>query len=179
MDADRQKSKQTLIEELQALRQEAIRVENLQEQLAEMKRQQRLLHRQLDERCRDIETECTEKDRAGHEPAWLYDPDSDSFEELMGPGMALGIDDGFVYQSSSKSGLNTGQVIALGTDGIWEGRNTAGEMFGKSRFQEVIRRHADADAEAILDAVFQEHARFTRGTRAEDDITLVIIKLVR
>jgi len=117
--------------------------------------------------------------RAGHEPAWLYDPDSDSFEELMGPGMALGIDDGFVYQSSSKSGLNNGQVIALGTDGIWEGRNTAGEMFGKSRFQEIIRHHADADAEAILDAVFQEHARFTRGTRAEDDITLVIIKLVR
>ncbi|MCK5248866.1 MAG: PAS domain S-box protein, partial [Spirochaetaceae bacterium] len=27
--------------------------------------------------------------RAGHEPAWLYDPDNESFEELKGPGLAL------------------------------------------------------------------------------------------
>jgi serine phosphatase RsbU (regulator of sigma subunit) len=28
-----------------------------------------------------------------------------------------------------------------------------------------------------MDAVFQEHARFTQGTRAEDDVTVVIVKL--
>jgi len=36
--------------------------------------------------------------RAGHEPAWLYDPDNESFEELKGPGLALGIDKSFTYQ---------------------------------------------------------------------------------
>jgi sigma-B regulation protein RsbU (phosphoserine phosphatase) len=117
--------------------------------------------------------------RAGHEPAWIYDRDQDSFEELKGPGLALGIDVKYVYRSSRKTGLKKGQVIMVGTDGIWEGRNKTGEMFGKRRLQEIIRRNAASSAETILTAVFQEHARFSQGTRTEDDITLVIIKFTQ
>jgi sigma-B regulation protein RsbU (phosphoserine phosphatase) len=117
--------------------------------------------------------------RAGHEPAWIYDPDQDSFEELKGPGLALGIDEKYVYRSSRKTGLKKGHVIMVGTDGIWEGRNKAGEMFGKRRLQEIIRRNAASSAEKILTAVFQEHAHFSQGTRTEDDITLVIIKFTQ
>ena len=40
--------------------------------------------------------------RAGHEPAWIYDPDQDNFEELKGPDLALGIDDKYVYRSNWK-----------------------------------------------------------------------------
>jgi len=116
--------------------------------------------------------------RAGHDPAWIYDPAEDRFHELKGPGVALGIDRNIVYRSNRKSGFAAGQIIILGTDGIWEGRNTAGEMYGKDRFRDIIRRHADADAETILDAVFQDHAAFTRGTRTLDDVTLVILKRV-
>jgi sigma-B regulation protein RsbU (phosphoserine phosphatase) len=117
--------------------------------------------------------------RAGHEPAWIYDPDLESFEELKGPGLALGIDENFIYRPNRKSGLKKGQVIAIGTDGIWEGRNPTGEMFGKSRFHEIIRRNSAFSASMILDAVFQAHARFTQGTRTEDDITLVVIKIMQ
>jgi sigma-B regulation protein RsbU (phosphoserine phosphatase) len=117
--------------------------------------------------------------RAGHEPAWIYDPDQDSFEELKGPGLALGIDEKYVYRSSRKTGLKKGHVIMVGTDGIWEGRNKAGEMFGKRRLQEIIRRNAASSAEKILTAVFKEHAHFSQGTRTEDDITLVIIKFTQ
>jgi sigma-B regulation protein RsbU (phosphoserine phosphatase) len=117
--------------------------------------------------------------RAGHEPAWIYDPDQDSFEELKGPGLALGIDQKYVYRSNRKTGLKKGQVIMVGTDGIWEGRNKAGEMFGKRRLQEIIRRNAASSAETILTAVFRDQARFSQGTRTEDDITLVIIKFTQ
>ena len=117
--------------------------------------------------------------RAGHEPAWIYDPDQDSFEELKGAGLALGVDEKYVYRSNRKTGLKKGQVIMVGTDGIWEGRNKAGEMFGKRRLQEIIRRNAASSAETILTAVFKEQARFSQGTRTEDDITLVIIKFAQ
>ena len=117
--------------------------------------------------------------RAGHEPAWIYDPDQDNFEELKGSGLALGIDEKYVYRSNWKTGLKKGQVIMVGTDGIWEGRNKAGEMFGKRRLQEIIRRNAASSAETILTAVFRDHTRFSQGTRTEDDITLVIIKFTR
>ena len=36
--------------------------------------------------------------RAGHDPAMLYDPDSDGFAELKGSGMALGIDARYDYR---------------------------------------------------------------------------------
>ena len=117
--------------------------------------------------------------RAGHEPAWIYDPDQDRFEELKGPGLALGIDDQYIYRPSRKTDLKKGQVVVVGTDGIWEGHNRAGEMFGKRRFQEIIRQKAASNAETILNTVFQEQARFTQGTRTGDDITLVIIKLTQ
>ncbi len=117
--------------------------------------------------------------RAGHDPALIYDPEQDRFEELKGPGLALGVDKKFTFKSSRKDGLKMGQVIIVGTDGIWEERNNAGEMFGKQRLQEIIRRNAACSAETILDTVFREHARFTRGARTEDDITLVIIKLTQ
>ncbi len=115
--------------------------------------------------------------RAGHDPALLYDPDHDRFDALKGPGLALGVDNEFHFESNCQTGLKKGQIIIVSTDGIWEERNAAGEMFGKHRLQEIIRRNAACSAEAILNTVFREHARFTRNTRTEDDITLVIIKL--
>jgi sigma-B regulation protein RsbU (phosphoserine phosphatase) len=117
--------------------------------------------------------------RAGHEPAWLFDPDDNDFEELKGPGMALGIDEKYVYRASHRTGLKKGQMIIVGTDGIWEGHNKAGEMFGKHRLQSVIRRNASFSTETILNAVFQAHRRFTQDTRTEDDLTLVIIKVTQ
>jgi len=114
--------------------------------------------------------------RAGHEPAWLYDPDNESFEELKGPGLALGIDKNFTYQVNQKTGLKKDQVIIIGTDGIWEGHNKSGEMFGKHRLKEIVRENAAFSSEKILNEIFQEYTQFIQGTQPEDDVTLVAIK---
>jgi sigma-B regulation protein RsbU (phosphoserine phosphatase) len=114
--------------------------------------------------------------RAGHEPAWLYDPDNGSFEELKGPGLALGIDKYFTYQVNQKTGLKKGQVIIIGTDGIWEGHNKSGEMFGKHRLKEIVAKNAAFSSEKILNEIFQEYTQFIQGTQPEDDVTLVVIK---
>lgn len=117
--------------------------------------------------------------RAGHEPAVSYDPLQDKFEELKGTGIALGVDQGFTYPENHKTGLTEGQIIAVGTDGIWETCNPGGEMFGKERFRSVIRHHAHAGASDILSAVYDELNHFTKGLKAEDDITLVVVKIKR
>jgi sigma-B regulation protein RsbU (phosphoserine phosphatase) len=67
----------------------------------------------------------------------------------------------------------------IGTDGLWEGHNKAGEMFGKQRVQALIRRNADRNAADIHEALFAAHRRFTEDAGAEDDLTLVIIKVTR
>ena len=114
--------------------------------------------------------------RAGHDPALIYDPVKDDFEELKGEGLALGVDEEFAYEENLRTQLVSGEVIALGTDGIWEAHNRHGEMFGKDRFREIIRQNANAQANEILDAVYAELNSFTLGIKPEDDLTLVVIK---
>jgi sigma-B regulation protein RsbU (phosphoserine phosphatase) len=116
--------------------------------------------------------------RAGHDPALFYDPASDDFKELQGPGLVLGIDRDYPYISQQLTGLKPGQIIALITDGIWEGCNQAGESFGKERVKETIRNYSGASAELILEKIFEKFSKFTSGVVSEDDITLVIVKIV-
>jgi len=107
----------------------------------------------------------------------VYDPVRDEFEELKGSGLALGVNEGFDYEENHRSGLANGQIIAVGTDGIWEAVNRDGEMFGKQRLRDIIRQNAKSQAGDILGVVYDELSRFTLGQKTEDDITLVIIKV--
>ena len=115
--------------------------------------------------------------RAGHDPAILYDPAQATFEELKGAGLALGVDEHFVFEENQKKGLTGGQIIAIGTDGIWEARNKDRQMYGKNRFCEIIRRNANEIANDIVNAVYDDIDKFTSGLKSEDDITLVVIKI--
>ena len=114
--------------------------------------------------------------RAGHEPAFLYHPHEDVFEELRGCGVALGIDRDMDFSEYERDNLRPGCIIAVGTDGVWECRNNEGEMFGKKRFRKILRQNANKTAQEILDAVFDQVGQFTAGTRREDDVTLVVVK---
>lgn len=125
----------------------------------------------------DPETKSIQWVRAGHDPALLYDPSSDTFEELKGSGIALGVMDDAEYLEHTRDGLTDDQIIAVGTDGIWEAFNLQGEMFGKERLRELIRRNADQSAGTILSAVYEGLKQFTAGRKSDDDITLVIIKV--
>ena len=115
--------------------------------------------------------------RAGHDPAILYDPSTDTFEELRGDGVAVGVDETWQYEENEKTGLKKGQILLLGTDGIWEARNQNGSMFGKSAVYEIIRQNAEADASTIQAAIIEALTRFQNGAGLEDDVTLVVIKI--
>ena len=116
--------------------------------------------------------------RAGHDPAILYDPVQDKFEELKGVGVALGLDEKFAYEENLKTELASGQIIAIGTDGIWESFNRDGEMYGKERFHSIIRKNANAEeANDILNAIYNDLDSFRSGLKPDDDITLVVIRI--
>lgn len=117
--------------------------------------------------------------RAGHDPAVRYNPASDSFDELKGAGLALGVQAEWLYESQTLDDLAAGQVILLGTDGIWEAENPAGERIGKEPIYQVLREKADGSAPEILKAVFDVLKQHVKGTRTEDDITAVIVKVER
>ena len=125
----------------------------------------------------DMEKQSLRWVRAGHDPAVVYNPIQDNFEELMGTGLALGVDQNFAYEEYLKTGLHRGKIIAIGTDGIWEAFNKDGRMFGKKRFKEIIRKKAHLSAHEIINAVYSDLNNFVQGLKQTDDITLVVIKL--
>lgn len=115
--------------------------------------------------------------RAGHEPGIFYDPATDSFEELLGSGIALGVDAEWQYEENERKGLISGQIVFLGTDGIWETRRADGEMFGKQRLYDIIRHNAKNSAKSIEKAVLEKLGDFRGEFDQEDDITMVVIKV--
>jgi len=116
--------------------------------------------------------------RAGHDPGIFYDPEADSFEELRGSGMALGVQPGAQFEENEKTNLACNQVVFLGTDGIWEARNPRGEMFGKQPLYQVLRQNSGASAKQILEACLGRLHRFAENRPPEDDVTMIVIKLV-
>jgi sigma-B regulation protein RsbU (phosphoserine phosphatase) len=116
--------------------------------------------------------------RAGHDPAILYDPATETVTELMGPGMVLGVEEDYSYEQVEKSIETDGTIILIGTDGIWETHNGEGEMFGKDRLSHIIRNNHHKSAGAIQDAVLEAVSDFRGDTEQEDDITIVVIKVL-
>jgi len=101
----------------------------------------------------------------------------DAIEELGGSGIALGIDEDWDYREHTKTALNKGQIIFLSTDGIWEAFNEKGEMFGKERIYDIIRKNSSLSANEIINIMLNSLERFQQGAPIEDDITLVVIKI--
>lgn len=114
--------------------------------------------------------------RAGHDPALCFNAANGEIEELNGPGMALGVDEAFSYPGVSPLGLHAGDIVLIGTDGIWETRNAGSKKFGKARVGDIMRRHCQEPAEAILEAVLCSLEEFRGELPQEDDITLVVLK---
>ena len=114
---------------------------------------------------------------AGHDPAILFDPAKDRFEELSSKSnLALGVMEDSRYTVAQRE-IVSGQILVMATDGLWEVRNTEGEMFGRDRLYEVIRENASSTAVEIQAAVFESVRRFRNDAHQEDDMTLVIVKI--
>ena len=114
--------------------------------------------------------------RAGHDPAMVYDPGNDTFHQLRGTGMALGVDPQTGCSENRFEPLQAGQVLLIGTDGIWDTRNPADAVFGKQRLQQILRAQHTRGAREIITAIVDALADFRQGAPQEDDVTLVIVK---
>jgi sigma-B regulation protein RsbU (phosphoserine phosphatase) len=114
--------------------------------------------------------------RAGHDAAFIFDPHTGTFTEFSGRGLPLGVLDTAEYHETHQA-ISPGQMIIIGTDGIWETRNSEGELFGKKSFKDIIRNNSHLSAEHLIDTVIEKLHEFRLPEKQEDDITLVIIKV--
>lgn len=114
---------------------------------------------------------------AGHDPTIVYHASDNTFDELEGGGVPLGMMEEEVYEQYSYAGLRHGDVLVIGTDGIWEMANPAGELYGKDRLREFMREHHQRPAREMADLLERELATFRGQATVLDDVTFVVIKV--
>ncbi len=112
---------------------------------------------------------------AGHDPAVMVAPGGET-TLLEGADVPLGIDESWQFTEQEGAEAPQGAVIVIGTDGIWEARNPAGDMFGRERFIKVIQESQGGTAEQTIDAIIKAVMAFCDGAPQLDDITLVAAK---
>ncbi len=117
--------------------------------------------------------------RAGHDPALVYDPETDNFIELgQKGGIPLGVEASFAYNDcvTADQDFRRGQILFIGTDGIWESTNQAGEMFGKERLKQELRKCRLLSAGQILESLLERLKAFRGDSKFADDVTILIVK---
>jgi len=67
---------------------------------------------------------------AGHDPVIVYDPANGTFAEVGEGDLPLGIMDDTQYSEQTSAALRPGQILFIGTDGVWEMPDAKGEQYG-------------------------------------------------
>ncbi|TAG09453.1 MAG: GAF domain-containing protein [Verrucomicrobia bacterium] len=117
--------------------------------------------------------------RAGHDPALLYRWSTNKVEMLRPQGLALGVDQGSVFERVTQEitvNLQRGDCVLFYTDGIKEAVNAQDEEFGIERLCEVFRKAAPHGAETIMQEIQETLFQFTGEGPQMDDITMVVIE---
>ncbi len=115
---------------------------------------------------------------AGHGPLLFFDRATREFEELAAQDIPLGVNPDWSFHENDRSDWPASGMLIIGTDGIWETRNPAGDAFGKEGLMDVIRANSHLPAAQICEAVVDALAAFSGGAVQSDDVTLVVVKFL-
>jgi serine phosphatase RsbU (regulator of sigma subunit) len=117
---------------------------------------------------------------AGHEHIIVYRAGKGKCEVNKTGGIALGmVPDNSHLIKEVDLPLEKDDVVILFTDGITEGRNMAGEMYGLDRLVKAVEIYAPQySSDGIVHHVASDYSRFVENHKQDDDVTLIAIKFV-
>jgi len=112
---------------------------------------------------------------AGHPHAFLVSTEDGTSKRLEATRPPLGLGDG--GQERVEKCERGKAILCLFTDGLADARGPSGERFGEQRVLSHVVNLRNRPARHILEAVFTDIAAFTGGAPANDDRTLVLLKV--
>lgn len=114
---------------------------------------------------------------AGHAPAILRRAQTGKVEQLKATSLPIGIL-GHSPGGTCTVDLNPGDTLVLYTDGITEAQSPQGDFFGLHRLLYLVESKASEDPDMLRDAIQTEIAHFCQTTSSQDDLTLLVVKLL-
>jgi hypothetical protein len=118
---------------------------------------------------------------AGHVPPLRFRKDADgswTFDRLAHGGPVLGVLSSAAHHVAVEQ-AGDGELLVLYSDGIVEAVDRRDEPFGEDRLIAVVQGRAHETTRAISDAVLAAVRAFTEGRPAEDDRSLLVVRLWR
>ena len=112
---------------------------------------------------------------AGMPPAYLYNGDAKTVEEILVPGLPLGSMKKADFDLHSFH-LKSDDALVLISDGLPECVNHDGEMLDYDAVKDCIQSNGDKTAQGIVDSLINLGDNWMSGLMNDDDITLVVIK---
>lgn len=117
---------------------------------------------------------------ASHQKALLLRTEQGKVEQLDTNGLFIGaIEEARETYEEKTTRLNYGDRIILYTDGIPEATNIAREEYSNERLEEVVLKNRHLSLEDFTSYIIEDVQRFVGNAPVEDDITLLVLELVR
>jgi len=114
---------------------------------------------------------------AGHVPPLLYRSSEAACRKLDAEGLIIGVRKNEIYEARQLQ-LEGGDVLLLYTDGITEAMNATGEEFGVARLSRCLTAKHTESSQGIIAAIIKEVAAFTGTASMEDDVTMIVMKVL-
>ena len=116
---------------------------------------------------------------AGHNPPMLFRGSDGcwSVARLEVGGTVVGLLPSFPYEQAAVA-LAPGDTLVAYTDGISEAMNAEQEEWGEPRLIQTIQSCNGLTAQRILDRVFTAADAFVSGAKQNDDMTLVVLRVL-
>ena len=113
---------------------------------------------------------------AGHAPAVHISRRFATVHPLAATRLPLGFPNVPVPVALTEFQMEPADLLVLGTDGVIEARNPAGELFGLPRLLDLLQKNSERTADELVQLVCQAVQAFHAQLLPADDTTLMILK---
>jgi serine phosphatase RsbU (regulator of sigma subunit) len=122
----------------------------------------------------DFETMTITYSSAGHNPPWLFKKEGDKhvLKSLTAVGPRLGETRESPQFEEKQLAIGPEDVLFLYTDGLTEGKNQAGDMYGKKRVRKIIEATVSGGPDRIIDSLMTDFMGYNEGKSLDDDVTI-------
>lgn len=111
---------------------------------------------------------------AGHNPPWLFKKENGGYKlnSMIAEGQRLGEVRDYTNFEEKKIAISPGDVLFLYTDGLTEGKDSSGEMYGKKRVRKVIEAAVPSGPDDMIKNVMAEFLKHNGEKPLDDDVTI-------
>jgi serine phosphatase RsbU (regulator of sigma subunit) len=128
----------------------------------------------------DTESNTVRFCRAGHMP--LFITSNGKVESVKTQGIGLGLEKGDVFSKTlveEEIKFRPRQVYSFFSDGITEAMNEKNDLFGEEKLINILKKKSLATSAEIMQSVWDEVKIFKGKTKPNDDMTMVILKVIK